>query len=149
MQLERTLELIRSFVRLREVVSKAVVLLISAAGQSAAFGEPFDGDVRHALLHEAQPEHAATLEPPELVFLRELELRDRLVEKPHLLVGNPEIVASVVVFRPELLFDALAELLEDLIETGIGERAFWLVLVLVEDALGPEDLVPRARTRDR
>ena len=140
-QLERTLRFICRFVCLREVVSETVVLLFPTAGKSEPLGKPFDGDVGHAFLHEAQPEHAATLEPPELVFLRELKFRYRLIEQPHLLVSNPEIVAGVVVFRPELLFDALAELLEDLIETGIGKRTFRLVLVLVDDALGLEDLV--------
>ena len=67
------------------------------------------------------PEHAAALEHPVLVLGRELELGDGLVDEPHLLVGDAEVVAGVVVLLAELLVDALLELLEDVGQPGVAE----------------------------
>ena len=42
--------------------------------------------------------------------------RDRLVEQPHLLEGDAEVVVGLVVVGVEVLLDALLELLQDLLE---------------------------------
>src|SRR6266581_182067 len=105
----------------REVVAQSLVLLVAAAGGLEPLLEPFDGQLGHSLLEETDAEHAAALEDSAVVLGRELELGDRLVDEPHLLVGDPEVVASVVVFLAELLVDPLLELLEYVREPRVSE----------------------------
>src|SRR5512141_93105 len=60
--------------RVREVVAQALVFLVAAAGRCEAFLEPLHREPGHALLEEADAEHARALEQPLLVLRRQLEL---------------------------------------------------------------------------
>ena len=92
----------------------------AARGRQALL-EPLDRELGHALLDEAHAEHARALEEARLVLGRELELGDGLVDEAHLLVGDAEVVAGLVVLLAELLVDALLELAEDVRERGVAE----------------------------
>src|SRR5690606_3421372 len=50
---------------------------------------------------------------------RELELRDRLVVEPHLLEGEPEVVAAVRILLVQVLFDLRPELMQQLEEVPV------------------------------
>ena len=67
-------------------------------------------------------EHAAALDRAARVLARELKLADGLVDEPHLLVGDAEVVVRLVVLGRELLLDALLELAEDLLEGHLALR---------------------------
>src|SRR6186997_749303 len=56
---ERRVEVARGLVCRREVVAQALVLLLAPAGGLQALLEPLDRELGHALLHEADAQHAA------------------------------------------------------------------------------------------
>src|SRR5262245_31263598 len=120
-QVERRGHVARRLVRGGQVVAQALVFLVGAAGRAQALLEPLDRQLGHALLEEADAEHAGALEYPALVFRRQLELGDRLVDEPHLLVGDAEVVARVVVLLAQLFVDALLELLEYVGEPHVAQ----------------------------
>ena len=77
----------------------------------------------------------------------DLELADRLVEEPHLAVGDAEVEVGVVVGRREVLGDALLEPFDDLLERLLGRRH---ERVLAAAGRGPPAKAPaRARRRGR
>jgi hypothetical protein len=93
-------------------------------GVSSPFLNHFDRELRHALLQEAVAQHGAALEGAPRVLARQLKLADGLVDQPHLLVGDPQVVVGLVVFGGELLLDALLELPKDLLQRhlALGRR---------------------------
>ena len=75
---------------------------------------------------------------------RELELADRLVEEPHLAVGDAEIEMGVVVLGRERLGDPLLEPFDDLLERRLLAREQTPCR-----RPPPSTAPPRARPRDR
>ena len=71
----------------------------------------------------AQADEVQALETPARALHRHAELLDGVVEKPHLLVRDAEVVVGVVVPFRYGLADALLECLEDGAEAVVGGSA--------------------------
>jgi hypothetical protein len=88
-------------------------LLVQGAGQDRR---------RHRilfLLHERLPERLVRGHAVRRRAQRLLELGDRLVEQPHLLVRHAEVVMALVVLVVDVLGDALLELPEHVLEVRL------------------------------
>ena len=90
-------------------------------GQFEALLEMPDRGFGIVSFHFAQPEHGERVRRAGAgaVAERDLELRDRLVEKPHLLVRDAEIVMGLHVFRPYQLLHLGAELPQHLVRRNL------------------------------
>jgi hypothetical protein len=105
-----------------EVIEQADRFRFRDAGRLEALAIPLDGELGHPLFQETESEHAAALDGPAGVLAGELELPDRLVDQPHLLVRDAEVRVGLVVLGGELLLDAFLELAEDLFERDLPFR---------------------------
>src|SRR5262249_17258363 len=110
------LEVARGLVDRREVVEESHRFGLLDARRLQALAVPLDRELRHPLLQETEPEHAAALHRPRRVLARQLKLADRLVDQAHLLVGDPEVGVRLVILGGELLLNPLLELAEDLLK---------------------------------
>src|SRR5262249_13597511 len=121
-RLDRELPVSGVLIDRAQVVQHARGLDRRDRGGLEALAEPLDRELRHALLEEAVPKHAAALDRASEVLARQLKLADRLVDEAHLLVRDPQVVVRLVVLGRQLLLDALLELAEDLLERDLALR---------------------------
>ena len=75
-----------------QVVEQPQVVLLAEAIRFEPPPVPLDGQLRQALVQEAQAQHRAARHQVTGVLGRDLELSDGLVEQPHLAEGNPQVV---------------------------------------------------------
>src|SRR5262245_19997856 len=115
-QVERAALVTRLEEDLGQVVAQAGQRRFFFAGRFERRAIPLDRRVGLTALPVAEPEHAARLTVELRSAARGAELLDRVVDEPHFLVGDPEVVVRAEVAAVDLGADVLLEGREDLVD---------------------------------
>src|SRR2546425_2895897 len=129
-QLARLGALAEPLERAAEPIEHAQSIVVPRGGQVEPAPQDRLGDHVRALFHEARPQRLRRLELPLGRPQRLLQLRDRLVEQPHLLEGDSQVVVRLEVRLVDVLLDALAEAGEHPLEVALLVARRLLVLDL-------------------